>query len=354
MSTTPTPYPATPGALASLRLRASAPTVLPEPPSYLGLTWRALGPADRDELSALIARVEAYDDPPYRTTVDEVGEYFEGAWKDPARNSLGGFDSSGQLRAEGFVQALPGDRTTVRVFLEGGVDPSWRRRGIGSALISWQLARARQLLADTGSTVPGLIAMYVDDHLADKAALARAVGLTPRRFHTDMRRDLALPIPEVTLRDGLRLVPWSPELDDQVRLAHNEAFADHWGSEPHTPESWADGRTSFAPAWSFVVLDRSNDRSPVAGYLLSGRYEQDWPSLGYSEGYIDMLGVRREWRGKRVATALLTTAMRAYREAGMQYAALGVDTANPSGAFGIYAALGFEPTRGSVMFSIEL
>jgi mycothiol synthase len=351
MTTAPTPRAGSPAPLA---VRARAPLLLPIPDPALGLAWRALSSEDALELSALIARVENHDNPPYRTTVDEVREYFVGAWKEPGQNSIGGFDAFGVLRAEGFVQCPPGDEGTVRAFLEGGVDPAWRRRGVGTALLRWQVARARQVLAASGKVTPGRIATYIDDGVADKVAVVRALGFEPRRFYTDMRRDLALPIPEVSLREGLRLVPWSPDLDDQVRLAHNEAFSDHWGSEPQTPESWVDGRTCFAPEWSFVVIDRSNDRSPVAGYLLSGRYEQDWPSLGYTEGYIDVLGVRRAWRGKRVATALLTTAMRSYLAAGMQYAGLGVDTANPSGAFGIYAALGFEPTRGSAMYSIEI
>lgn len=351
MSTTPT---RTGGTTPPLSVRALAPDRLASPREGLGLTWRPLGPADRDVLGALVSRVEAHDEPPYRTTGDELRELFEGAWKDPEHNSLGGFDAVGVLRAEGFVQVFPGDRTTVRAFLDGGVDPDWRRRGVGSALMSWQVARARQLLAATGLAVPGRIATYVDNHLTDKSALVRRLGFEPRRFSTDLRRDLSLPIPEVALRHGLRLVRWSPDLDEQVRLAHNEAFADRWGSEPHTPESWSEVRAGLAEDWSFVVVDHSTDRSPVAGYLLSGRYEQDWESLGYREGYVDLLGVRREWRGRRVATALLTTAMRAYRDAGMQFAALGVDADTPSGSFGIFAALGFEPARGSAMYTIEI
>jgi mycothiol synthase len=337
-----------------LALRAQAPGVLHPPAAGLGLTWRPLGAEDLTDLAALVARIETHDNPPFRTSQEEAGEYLDGPSTDPRHDTLGGFDRVGQLRAYAVVRRSPGEQHTVRAFLEGGVDPSWRRRGVGTALLAWQTARARQVLAATGREVPARIAAFVDEDAAGKEAILRAAGFAPRRYYVDMRRDLRMPIPEVVLRDGLALVPWSPELDDQVRHAHNSAFAEHWGSEPHTPETWQEGRTCFAPAWSVVVLDRSNDRSPVAGYLLSSRYEQDWPTLGYSEGYIDLLGVRREWRGKRVATALLTSAMRIYAAEGIEYAGLGVDTENPTGAFGIYSALGFEPTHRSTMYSLEL
>ncbi|WP_418606082.1 GNAT family N-acetyltransferase [Georgenia sp. SUBG003] len=108
-----------------------------------------------------------------------------------------------------------------------------------------------------------------------------------------------------------------PRDRDAVR-AHNKAFGDQWGSQPHTPETWAEGRTHHVPSWSFVALDRSSDRAQVAGYLMSSRYDQDWPALGWSEGYTEILGVLPDWRGKHVATALLTRAMRAYADDGMQ------------------------------------
>lgn len=352
MRTLPSPEPGS--ILPSLGERAQAPAVLPYPPASLGLRWRPLTAADVDAVAALFARTERFDNVPFRTTPEEAREFVAGARKDPLRNTIGGFDAEGELRAHGFVHLSPGDGRIVRALLDGGVDPTWRRRGVGSALLAWQAARARQLLASTGRDVPGRIATYVEEGFDDKAAIVTAAGFVPRRYYTDMRRDLSLPIPEVSLRDGLVLVPWTPERDEAVRLAHNEAFADDWGSAPHTPESWVEARASFAPEWSFVVLDRSNDRSPVAGYLLSERYEQDWPSLGYTEGYIDVLGVRRPWRGRRVATVLLTAAMRAYAADGIEYAGLGVDTDNPTGAVGIFAALGFEPTRGSAMYCLEV
>ena len=87
---------------------------------------------------------------------------------------------------------------------------------------------------------------------------------------------------------------------------------------------------------------------------MSGRYEQDWAVLGYTTGYTDTLGVRRAYRGRRLAPALLAASMAAFRADGMQYADLDVDTENPSGAHSLYARLGYEVTHGSAMYSIEL
>ncbi|MBZ2195645.1 GNAT family N-acetyltransferase [Occultella gossypii] len=340
--------------LAPLAERARAPRLLTLPSAETGLTWRALGVGDVQELHGLFARVESHDNPPYRTTLEEAAETFQGDWKDAPNNSLGGFDPAGVLRAYGTVTAQPGDVRSVRAFLEGGVDPDWRRRGIGSAVLRWQVDRSRQVLAASGKDVPGRIVVHVEDGMTDSVRMLTEQGFSPRRWYTEMRRDLKLELPAVKLRSNLDLVTWSAELDDQVRLAHNESFRDHWGSEPHTVETWQEGRTYFAPRWSFLVLDRTSDRAQVAGYLLSGRYEQDWDSLGWTEGYIDILGVRREWRGQRIATALLARAMAAYREDGMEYAGLGIDTDQPTGAFGLYGNLQFEPTRGSTMYTIEV
>jgi mycothiol synthase len=340
-------------ALPPLAVRAAAPATLPEPdPRATGLTWRPLSRDDVPALAALMARVEDADAQPFRTSEAEVDEGFDGDWKDPARDSRVGVDADGQPRAWVVLDAPPGDVRVIRVWTSGGVDPQWRGRGIGGALVAWATARARQKLAESGKDAPGRIAAFIEDHRADALALHAAAGFTPIRYFTDMRRDLAQPLPEVTVPEGLRIVPWSDELDDAVRVAHNEAFADHWGSEPRTPEAWQVGRAKFAPQWSHVAVDAATGE--VAGYAVSGRYEQDWAVAGYTSGYTELLGVRRAWRGRGLAPALLAAAMRSYQADGMQYAELDVDTENPSGAHGLYARLGYEVTHGSVMCTIEV
>ncbi|WP_159620771.1 GNAT family N-acetyltransferase [Ruania rhizosphaerae] len=315
------------------------------------LLWRALSPVDLDELFALWQRIEEHDDPPYRSTREEVADTFATQWSDVERNSVAGFDETGHLRGYGLVGIPPGADGPARVFLDGGVDPLYRHRGVGSAILDWQIERGRVVLSDSGHD-SGSIVVHVEDGMDHSADLVRRHGFTEAGYHTEMRRDLRNEVPEIRLEHPLMLEPWSAELDDQVRIAHNDAF----GGLATTQSSalWTEGRTYFVPSWSFLVLDRRSDRAQVAGYLLASRYEQDWPTLGWSEGYIDMLGVRAPWRGQRVATSLLCRAMQAFADSGMEYAALGVDHATREHAHGLFDRLGFEPTRGSTTYTIEV
>jgi mycothiol synthase len=340
--------------LPPIAVRAQAPADLPLPGQRTGLHWRGLTLTNVEALHDLFARIEAHDDPPYRTAVAETRERFEADWHGATENVLGGWDDDGALRAYGAVSLPPGESGPLRVYLEGGVDPAVRGRGIGGLLLDWELGRARQLLAASGRDEPARLVVEVEDDATSSVHLLVSRGFRPARYYTELRRDLRAEIPVKTLPRPLEIVPWRSELDEQVRLTHNEAFAEHWVSEPQTRESWTQGRTYFAPEWSSIVLDRTSDRAQVVGYLLSGRYEQDWPSLGWSEGYIDLLGVRPAWRGRGIATALVVHAMRAYADAGLDYASLGVDTDAPGAVFGLYSRLDFEPTRGSTMYTIEL
>ncbi|NMR19374.1 GNAT family N-acetyltransferase [Cellulomonas fimi] len=346
-----------PAAASPLVVRAAAPRTVPTPAPVAGLVWRPLTLADATALTALVGRVEDADEPPYRTSPDEVLEWLEGSWKDLARDTLGAVEPDGTLRAFGFAEVSPGDVSIIRAYLHGGVDPARRGQGIGRGLLHWLDARGRQLLVESGRDAPARLMTFLENDSEAERRLYAAGGFAPRRWYTTMRRDLATPSPQASLASGLRLVPWGEELDDAVRLAHNEAFADHWGSQPRTAEQWRSGRPAFAPGWSFAVLDddaAEDGRPAVAGYLMSARFEHDWPVRGYTFGYVSQLGVRRPWRGRGVAVALLAAAMDAYRADGLEHAVLDVDTENPTGAHGLYARVGFEPTSGSVMYSIEI
>lgn len=315
------------------------------------LAWRELSAADLPTLHALVSRIEDTDNPPYRSTIEDLSEYFDSGHH---HLGTGAFSPDGALRAFAFVRLRKGSVSMLRIIGSGGVDPDFRGRGLGSQLIGWQVENGTALIRADGRGLPGRIIMHVDEDHADLDLAAREHGFAPTRWYAEMRRDLRAEVPEFSLPRYISIEPWTPQMDEAVRQAHNKAFVDHWDAQPRTAEAWSQGRTYFAPEWSFIALDKSSDRAKVIGYLLSSRYEQDWPALGWSEGYTELLGVLPEYRHQRIATALLAHAMAAYRESGMEFAGIDSEADAPEDLGGPYGELGYEVMRRSAMYTIEV
>ena len=321
------------------------------------LFWAPLSPLDNGALAALIARAESVDDPPYRTTAEETAEYFV----DPTYSGVAGRDALGVMRAFALVRLRPAGE--IYASLIGVVDPDFRRRGIGGALLHWQTERARHLIGtERAGTAPGskitatpahVVTTVLEDDERMKEHLSD-LGFEPSRWFREVRRSLSDDIPEVDIDGFLTIEPWSEELDELVRIAHNQVADGEYEASEMTREEWRAGRAYFAPGWSFVAMDHSGDRARVAGFLRSGRYEQDWAALGWREGYTDMLGVLADYGGRGVAPALLTAAMRAYQRDGMEFAAAGVDSDSPTGAVDLYRELGYAPTQGSILYALDV
>ena len=335
--------------LAALAERLHVPAVAEVPAPHLGLRWRAVTEPDLDQARALIERCAEVDRPLAPLCPAEIRERLVGAAAS-ATESLGGFSQDGTLRAMATVYLPADDVDVLRAFLTATIDPQWRGRGIGRALLDWQDARARQLIAADGRDLPVRIGAYVDEHLTDRRKLYVAAGFSPKRVYQEMRRPVAAPVPDAPLPEGLRLVDWAPDLDDGVRRASNAAFADHWGAEPMAPAAWAVARDEIAPAWSKIALTPGGE---VAAFALTSRHEHAWPRLGASEGDTEQLGVLEEYRGRGVARALLVAVVRALAADSVERAALTVDTVDPT-VRGFYEDLGYRREGARILYTIEI
>jgi ribosomal protein S18 acetylase RimI-like enzyme len=255
--------------------------------------------------------------------------------------------ADGSLAASMLIHERLHGLASRRVFLWGVTRPDLRGRGIGTAILRWALGRADEILAGQPADLARLVEAFKDVRLADAVALHEAAGFRPVRWYREMRRDLGAPIPPIPDLGGVVIRPYDPALAEPLRLAHNEAFADHWGSEPITPEVWNRdfvGDLFFRGDLSFVAFDGPE----IAAYTVNYVAESDWEASGVRDGWIGQLGVRRGWRRHGLATALLARSIAAFRAAGLEAATLGVDAENTTGALGLYERVGFGPIRSSV------
>jgi ribosomal protein S18 acetylase RimI-like enzyme len=126
-----------------------------------------------------------------------------------------------------------------------------------------------------------------------------------------------------------------------------EAFADHWGSQRRDYSDWVTltvGSEGFLPDLSVVAFDGDE----IAGYVLSYR------DADPERVYIGQVGVRRPWRRRGVAAALLAQVLRDAAAAGFATASLGVDADSPTGAVAVYERVGFTVENRAVTYAAPL
>jgi len=196
----------------------------------------------------------------------------------------------------------------------------------------WKLDRLRAIHSEMGAEVDWVVecGTTVEDERGKR--LFESFGLEPVRYFFDMFASTSdAPAPEYP--PGMRAVPFTRDLTDELYDAHTEAFSDHWGFEPRELDRWVTNTIdsdAFRPDLSRLILNGKE----IAAFVLS--YDGAGDVL-----YIGQVGTRRAWRRRGLASALLADSMRAGADAGKPVAQLGVDADSPTGAVGLYERAGF-------------
>jgi mycothiol synthase len=311
---------------------------------------RPLTLADAPEVADLMNRFERFWDLPIATPESEIEDDFNESFIDLDLDTRG-YWLEGKLVAHGMVWHRPSGEREERVILLGEVDPDFRGQGIGRHLLGWQIERGKESLSGCDPALPWYLRTSEWEWVEDTHRLHRRLDLNPVRFIKEMIRPLDKPVvPRST--EGIEIVAWDRSLDEGARQAMNEAFADHWGSTPMDAENfnYRLGRTATRLDLSFLAVAGEE----VVGYAMNGHYPDDEEVTGRREGCVESLGVKRAWRGRGAASALIETSFNAFLDAGMTHSMLGVDSENPTGAFGLYEKLGYEVLHGMVISELEV
>jgi mycothiol synthase len=324
------------------------------------LSWVRLAAEHVPAWHRLLEAVVEADDGDEHLTLEDLHDELAPQWLDLARDSVLALDPGGRARAFGIVLVRPGEADERRVHLWGAVDPAWRGRGIGRELLRWQLDRAAERRADAPPGVPVRAYGGAQDRETATVRLYERTGFERVRYFSVMRRPLDRALPDVEPVPGVRYVPYTDALSEPLRLAHNIAFADHWGSQPWTVQDWrlwvVENRW-FRPEWTVVAVHEAgheDDHPRIAGYAMSAGYEPDWAAQGFSEGWTSRVGVLPPWRGRGLGRALLVESMRRFAADGLAAAGLDVDADNTTGAVALYTGLGYEVVRRSATWRREL
>jgi mycothiol synthase len=296
-----------------------------------GLASRSATVDDVDAVTELVAASDLQDDGVVEIDRDDVAADFINPVVDLDRDTLLVFDSTA-LVACALIEP---DRGTVWA----DVHPGHRGLGIGSAVLAWTEARARE----AGCTA---VRQGKSDANAGAADLFRRNGYAPTwtSWLLELRMGDQEP-PEPTVPEGIGIREFTPGIDDrQVHRLIDDAFT--WeGRFPQPYEQWASftiDRETFAPKLSSVALDSDE----IVGALIFLDYGSE------EEGHVHQLAVKKSHRNRGIGRALLQQAFRRLHQTGRRVCTVATDSR--TGALALYERVGMRIRRSYTNYMKKL
>jgi mycothiol synthase len=286
-------------------------------------------PATSDDYEAIIELIRADEERllgrPSRLGVSDLREWMsrtnlaEDSWL---------FEEGGELCAAGWFDPLPGDDVS---FAAGIVHPNWKGRGLGTQLVD----RAESRAGHYGCRRLHQFGVGVDAAAA-QLFLARGYREVRRFYEMAVELDDAPEVPDF----GIETL--DPDEVEEFHAALDEAFQDHWEHHGSPFEEWWErhrANPNLDLSLWFVIRE--------GGTMAAVSRNEANRNGG---GYVAAIGVRRPWRGKGYAKALLLHTFREFYDRGIKRVTLGVDAQNPTGATHLYERVGMHVEQENVVF----
>lgn len=240
------------------------------------------------------------------------------------------FEDAGEPCAVGWSDTV--DDLAIGI---GVVRPRWKGRGLGVQLVGRSEAAGR---------AHGAKRIHQFAFGADPAATA----LLSAQGYRDVRHfyEMAIDLSEAPPPPALRVEAVQEEDLRAFHSALDEAFQDHWEHHGSPFEEWWE-RHSANPSLDLSVWFLIRDGDEIAAVTRNEGNRN-------GGGYIGAIGVRRPWRGKGYAKALLAHSFREFFERGLTRVTLGVDATNPTGATHLYERVGMRIEMENIVWEKTL
>jgi len=246
-------------------------------------------------------------------------------------------------------------KPSIRVNIWDRVHPEHEDIGIGTYLIAWAEQRARQAVERAPAGARVSVRSYVSYVNRKGPFQHRESGFVAARFSLRMVIELNGHSPRPHFPDGVTVRTMHTGEEHDVIHAVRDSFQDHFGyvDMPFEEEFklWKhvmENDPYYDPTLWFIA----EAGSEIVGMSLC------WPRTSEDEnmGWVDTLGVRRPWRRRGIALALLHHSFRELYQRGACRVGLGVDGMSLTGATCLYEKAGMrsDPMHRYEMYEKEL
>lgn len=270
-------------------------------------------------------------------------------WREPGfdlNSSSLGFLADGGLLA-GYALFWATGETPVRPGLHWSVHPQFRDQKLEDRLLSWSHEKARAIIDRCPPDARISLRSGAPDEDTFAIATLESAGFVKNRSFYDMEIELATRPNPPPFPPGINPRPYDHERDLPLLVeVVRDAFSDHFGyiEEPFERDlevfrHWLDKDPYFDP--SLVIFPVDEATGQVVACLLGLTQDFRDPSAGY----VDTVGVRKAYRRRGLATAMLLHSFAMFWDRGKRKAHLEVDGESLTNAVALYERVGMRVYR---------
>ncbi len=275
-------------------------------------------------------------------------------WQEPGFDlgqlSLGIFDDAGRLAAYAILWA--NNEVPVHPWLEWGVHPDQVASDLSASLFAWLDKQAQAVVARCPDEARVSVVTGALEGYAWREDTLQCAGFAPKRISFDMRINMTERPQPAQLPAGIVLRRYRQASDLRLLVAVvRDAFSDHYGYVEQSFEKdlagfrhWLDNDKHFAEELVLLAFDESTDEA--VGCLLGLTQDHRHPDFGF----IDIVGVRRDYRRRGLAQALLTRSFGQFWDRGKPTVNLDVDGQSLTNAVALYERVGMVRHRTYYMY----
>ena len=296
--------------------------------------------------TAIAARAGVYERIQPRLLLNE--------WTEPnfdlKASSIGIVDCADQLLGYAVFFAI--EEPPARPWVNWGVAPEVGNGELRARLLAWACEKGEAVIAQCPPEAR--VSLWIGAHEGykpDEIAL-EAAGYKPGRVWREMRIDMHEAPAMPALPPGFVSAPYRHEADLPLLVEFvRDSFSDHYGHIEQSFERdmerfrhWLNGDPNFDPERMMLALDEATGE--WAGCLMPLTEYERRPGLGY----VDTVGVRKSYRRRGLASALLRRSFADYWRRGIKSVCLEVDGDSLTNAVALYEGVGMRVSHSFVTY----
>lgn len=232
--------------------------------------------------------------------------------------------------------------------------PECRKDELRRAMVRFNEDRLRKIALGHPDNSLKFFEVYANSKPNHWKSVLEAEGYEPSWFLFGMVRPNLQDVPDLPLPEGIEVRPAKQQDLRKIWDSAREAFRD--GRE-FSEEKWSEQEynrrletATFMPELWQIAWEGDEVVGGVHNYIDKDENE----AFNRKWGHTEQIFVRKPWRKRGIATALIARSLRTLREHDMTEATLDVDTQNPSGALTLYESLGYMPYSKFIFYGKPL